>query len=59
MLMKCVNSMLDDIDVSRYCILARQGPSQTNLKVSHMYLFLMFDEQIDDEAKADTMISST
>ena len=59
MLMKCVNSMLDDIDVSRYCILARQGQSQTDLKVSHMYLFIMFDEQIDDDDILHTMISST
>ena len=57
--MSCANLMVNDIDVSRCCIIARQDQSDNILKVSTIYLFLIFDEQIDDEAKADTMISST
>jgi len=51
--------MFDDIDVSRCCIIDRQGQSENDLRVSSMYLFLMFDEQVDDEAIPYTMISST
>ena len=59
MSMECVKSMSDDIDLSRCCILARQGQSENDLKVSKMYLLFMFDEQIDDKAITDTMISPT
>ena len=51
--------MFDGIDVSRFCIIARQEQHESDLMVSSMYLFLMFDEQVDDEAITDTMISST
>ena len=57
--MGCVNSMFDGIGISKLCVLARQEQSESDLMVSSMYLFLMFDEQIDDEAITDTMISST
>ena len=59
MSMRCVNSMFDDIDASRCCIIAQQGPSDNDLRISKMHMFFMFDEQINDEAIRDTMISST
>ena len=57
--MKCVNSMFDGIDVSVCCILARQGQSESDLMVSDMYLFFMYDEQTDGETITHTMISPT
>ena len=57
--MGCANLMVNDIDVSRCCIIARQEQSENILKVSTIYLFLIFDEPIDDEAITDTMVFST
>ena len=57
--MSCANLMVNDIDVSRCCIIARQEQSENILKVSTIYLFLIFDEPIDDEAITDTMVFST
>ena len=50
---------VDVIDVSVCGILARQWQSENDWMVSSMYLFFMYDEQMDDEAITDTMISPT
>ena len=49
--------MSDDIVVFRPRIIARQGPSETYLSVSNMYLLFMIDEQIYGETLKNTTVS--
>ena len=57
--MKCVNAMPDDIVVSTNCILARQGQSDSDLRISMGYVFCVFDEYVDDEAPRGNKIAPT
>ena len=42
--MNCVNAMSDDIVMFLNCILGRQGPSESDLRISMRYVFSVFDE---------------
>ena len=57
--MKCVNAMPDDIVVFVSCILARQGLSESDLRISMRYVFSVFDEYVDDEAPDGHKIAPT
>ena len=57
--MKCVHAMSDDPVVFGTCFLARQGQSESELRISMKYVFSVFDEKGDDEALRNNKIART